>query len=59
MKKLEIKISKTTGFTYLKARKIKEHIDALEERMDKIDSFYDIVVEKIIKRVDKKAKRIK
>ena len=59
MKKLEIKISKITGFAYLKAKKVKEHIDALEKRMDKIDSFYDIVVEKIIKRVDKKAKRIK
>ena len=59
MKKLKVIQSKSTGYTYLEANTVKKHIDALEKRMDKIDSFYDIVVEKIIKRVDKKAKRIK
>ena len=55
MKKLKVILSKSTGYTYLEAKVVKEHIDALEKRMDKIDSFYDTVVKKIVKRVDKKS----
>ena len=53
MKKLKVILSKSTGYTYLEAKVVKEHIDALEKRMDKIDSFYDTVVKKIVKKVDK------
>ena len=59
MKKLKVILSKSTGYTYLEAKVVKEHIDALEKRMDKIDSFYDTVVKKIVKRVDKKSMKKK
>ena len=59
MKKLKVILSKSTGYTYLEAKVVKEHIDALEKRMDKIDSFYDTVVKKIVKKVDKKSMKKK
>ena len=50
MKKLQVKISKQTGYKYLESEVVKQHIDALEKRLDKIDSFYNTVVKKIIKK---------
>jgi hypothetical protein len=37
MKKIIVKISKQTGYPYLEAKTVKEHIDALEKRIKRLE----------------------
>lgn len=50
---LKVKTSKVTGYTYLKAEKVKEAIDELQKRMNKLDTFNKLVVRRIIKRIER------
>jgi hypothetical protein len=42
MKKLKVILSKSTGYTYLEAKVVKEHINALEEEFQRFWKIYNI-----------------